>query len=64
MVVADAQVWFFMWQDNWTTVITTKKLWKNYYNYLYFHILPSPRLTSNTTLKTGNNGKKRSFHEQ
>jgi len=24
MVVADAQVWLFMWQGNWTTVITTK----------------------------------------
>jgi hypothetical protein len=35
MVVADAQVWFFIRQDNWTTVITTNKLWKNYYSYLY-----------------------------
>jgi len=24
MIVAHAQAWFFMWQDNWTTVITTK----------------------------------------
>ena len=24
MVVADAQVWFFMWQNNWTIVITKK----------------------------------------